>query len=682
MKLEDKESLNYQIRRLVWKAAQQVVGRQKAAPKEKLEFEDIALEHPEGPNHGDYSTNIALRLAKNLGKSPWDLANEIVNALREQGLPDFIAKIEVAPPGFVNIWLQNEYLINQIIEVLKKKEKYGEAKVLAGKKILLEHTSPNPQTTIMLGHLRNNFLGMSSAKILEFLGAKVVKDCVVNDRGVHICRALWGYLVFGQKKSGLTKTELKNFKEISDAKIKKIIAKKKWQELLDAWAKKKSDWLTYKDLKLKPDHANLCWYVLGSRAYEISAKVRQQVEEILQAWEAEDKKVWQIWRLILDWSAAGYSQTYERVGSVHDWVWHESEHYKQGKEIVSQGLKKGVFRRSKGAVVTNLEKYGLPDMVVAKSDGTALYITQDLALTKLKISKFPSDLYIWCIGEEQNLYFKQLFAVCEQLGLGKRNKFFHLSYALINFKGGGKMATRKGDVVIADEILDELQARALEVIKSSNQKLRGKMSLSGLKKLAEKVAVGAIKYSLLKFGRGTTIYFDIDESLALEGNSASYLQYTYARTQSVIRKSKIQNPKSKISSKFQVPSSKKDPTLQASSFRLQASGIKLNEEEVALLRTVYKFPEVVLEAAQNFSPNLICNYLYDLAQKFNLFYDKHRIIHNSLFIIHSGNRTKKTSNEKGLSEEQSFFRLLLTAVVGQVIKNGLNLLGIETPEKM
>ena len=676
MKLEDKESLNYKIRQLVWQAAQKVVG------KGRVDFEEVVLEHPENPAHGDYSTNIAMRIhsrkirsghAGSGGEvSPYNLAVEIANAFREQGLPEFIAKIEVAPPGFLNIWLQNEYLISQLAEVLKKKEKYGEAKVLAGKRILLEHTSPNPQTTIMLGHLRNNFLGMSCAKILEFLGAKVVKDCVVNDRGVHICRALWGYLVFGQKKSGLTKTELKNFKAVSDAKIKKIIAKKKWQELLETWAKKKSNWLTYKDLKLKPDHANLCWYVLGSRAYELSPKVRQQVKEILQAWEAEDKgalpagrQVWQIWRLILGWSAAGYSQTYKRVGSVHDWVWHESDHYKQGKEIVSQGLKKGVFRQSEGALVTNLEKYGLPDTVVVKSDGTALYITQDLALTKLKISKFPSDLYIWCIGEEQNLYFKQLFAVCEQLGLEERNKFFHLSYALINFKGGGKMATRRGDVVIADEILDELQSRALEVIKSSNQKLRGKMSLSQLKKLAEKVAVGAIKYSLLKFSRETTIYFDINESLALEGNSAPYLQYTYARTQSVIRKSAV-TIRDRIS--LTIP-----------------DRYSLNEEELALLRTIYKFPEVVLEAAGNFAPNLICNYLFDLAEKFNLFYNKWPILKPESYTSEES-RLPPPAGGSSLPpsevENTRNFRLALTAAVGQVIKNGLDLLGIETPEKM
>lgn len=669
MTLEDKQNLNYQIRLFLWQALKKI-----GEGKIKIDFEKVSLEHPELSEHGDYASGVALQLFsqfKDQYPNPLDFAEAIVNAWRQQGLPEFVGKIEVVKPGFINIWLSQDYLISQTLEVLKKKEKFGANNVLKKKKILLEHTSPNPQTTIMLGHLRNNFLGMTSARFLEFLGAKVVKDCVVNDRGVHVCRALWGYLVFADKKSGLTKTQLKNFKEITNKQIKQIIAKKNWQELLKTWLNKKSGWLTYQDLNLKPDHANLRWYVLGSRAYELSERVKKQVGEMLVAWEKEAEnyssprrakkgEILVLWRQLLSWSATGYAQTYRQVGSVHDYVWYESDHFKEGKEIVKLGLKKGVFRQSEGAVVTNLSDYNLSDTVVQKADGTALYITQDLALTKLKCQRFPSDLYIWCIGEEQSLYFKQLFAVCEQLGIAKREKLFHLSYALINFKGGGKMATRKGDVVMADEVLEELKSRALEIIKSSNQELRGKMKAGQLEELAEKVAVGALKYSLLKFSRDTTIYFDINESLALEGNSGPYLQYTYARTQSVIRKSNIQNSKLQINSKFKIQNS------------------KLNSEEIALLRTIYKFPEVIMEVAENFAPNLLCNYLFDLAGKFNFFYNKWPIL-----------KPKKETEEKMINQEETegveatrHFRLALTAAVGQVIKNGLWLLGIETPERM
>lgn len=616
----------------------------KALKRLKISPEKLSLEHPANPEHGDYSTNIALQIKKKGLPTPLDLANQIVNAWRSLGLPDYLAKIEVAKPGFINVWLKGEILSNEIGRVLEEGEKYGSAETLKGKKILLEHTSPNPQTTIMLGHLRNNFLGMAMANILEFLGAKVTKDCIVNDRGVHVCRAMWGYLVFGRKKGGLKKSELLNFKEMSDAKVKKIIAKTDWRPLLEEWTKKKPDWWQPKALGLKPDHTNLIWYVLGSKAYKLSKKVKEQVEEILLAWEVEDKQVWQIWRQILDWSAKGYIDTYKRIGSVHNYFWYESKLYKGGKELIDRGLKKGVFRKSEGAIVSNLSEYGLPDTILIKSNGVALYFTFDLNLTLQKRKKFPSDLYIWDIGAEQTLYFKQLFAICEQLGIGKREDYFHLVYALINFKGKGKMATRTGDVVKADEVLDELHQRALEVIKASNQELRGKLAKKQLEQLAETVALGAIKYSLLKFGRETTIYFDIDESLALEGNSGPYLQYTYARCQSVLKKAKAE--------KLTLPKEAPAPAER-----------DVTGEERNLIRTLYKFPETVQEAKGNFAPNLLCNFLFDLAQKYNLFYNKQSIL-------------------KAKSKELRNFRLALTAAVGQVLKNGLNLLGIVTPERM
>ncbi len=623
----------------------------KALKKLRIDPEELVLEHPAQPEHGDYATNIALitfkkrpKKLKPEAKLPLDWANKIVNTWRLTGLPEYIAKIKVAKPGFINLWLNKKYLINEIERVLGEGEDYGSSSLIKGKKILLEHTSPNPQTTIMFGHLRNNFLGMTMANILEFLGAKVTKDAIVNDRGVHICRAMWGYLVFGRKRTGLKKSELLNFTKVSDSQVKKESLKANWEELIKEWNKKKSSWWQPADLEIKPDHLNLIWYVLGSRAYRLLPEVKDQVQKILVAWEGEDKDVHQLWQQILDWSAKGYEKTYQRIGSQHDHFWYEHKLYKGGKELIKKGLKKKVFKKlPDGAVLSNLKDYGLPDTILQKSDGTALYHTFDINLTLQKRKKFPSDLYIWDIGNEQILYLKQLFAMCEQLGIGKRNDYFHLNYALINFKGGKKMATRTGDVVKADEILDELHQRALKIIKSTDQELRGKLKKKELDNLAETVALGAIKYGLLKYARETTIYFDIDESLALEGNSGPYLQYTYARCQSVLKKAKTKKDKKK----------KKPLT----------SEIKLNNEELALLRTIYQFPEVIQEAGENYAPNLVCNFLYDLAQKYNFFYNKHSIL--------------KAKNQKLRG-----FRLALTAAVSQVLENGLNLLGITAPERM
>lgn len=624
----------------------------KALKTLRIPADKIQLEHPANPEHGDYATNVALVTFKQRPKAtreetklPFDWASKIVNTWRLSGMPEYLAKIEVVKPGFINLWLKNEVFGNELERVLTEAGKYGSSADFKGKKILLEHTSPNPQTTIMLGHLRNNFLGMTIANIFEFLGAKVTKDCIVNDRGIHTCRAMWGYLVFGRKGAGLKKSKILNFEKLTDSQIKKESAKVNWQELLKKWSKKKSNWWMPSDLGLKPDHTNLIWYVLGSKAYKILPEVKEQVEAMLIAWEAEDKKILSLWRQILGWSAKGYEDTYQRIGSHHDDVWYEHKLYKGGKELIEKGLKKKVFKKlPDGAVLSDLKDYGLTDTILQKSDGTALYHTFDINLTLQKRKKSPSGLYIWDIGNEQTLYLKQLFAMCEQLGIGKREDYFHLNYALINFKGGKKMATREGMVVKADEVLDELHRRAEELIKSTDQELRGKLDKKQLEKLAETVALGAIKYSLLKYGRETTIYFDIDESLALEGNSGPYLQYTYARCQSVLKKAQ-DGKGSKLQSKLSV------------------SGIKLNNEEMNLLRSFYKFPEVVQEAGENYAPNLICNFLYDLAQKYNLFYNKHSIL--------------KAKNQKSKD-----FRLAVTAAVGQVLKNGLTLLGISAPERM
>ena len=630
----------------------------------KVPAEKLSFERPGTVEHGDYASGIALVLFSRKSElknkelsaclTPLDLANKLVNAWRSGGLPDYVGRVEVAPPGFINVWLSGKYLVSQLEQVIKTADQYGSGQNLKGKKILLEHTSPNPQTTIMLGHLRNNFLGMCLARMFELAGARVTLDNMVNDRGVHLCRSMWGYLVFARKRDGLTKNELKNFREVKDQQVKAMSAKVNWRQLLADWSKNKTGWYVPADLKLKSDHANLVWYVLGSKSYRLSEKVKCQVGEILQAWEEDDQAVRRLWAMILAWSDEGYQKTYKRIGSKHDWIWRESEHYRKGKEIAELGLQRKVFRRSEGALVTDLAKYGLTDTVVAKSDGTALYLTQDIALVQFKKKKFPADLYVWLVGAEQTLYFKQLFAVCEQLGIGKGKEFLHLAFALVNFKGGGKMSTRSGDVVTADEVLDLVHGRAEKLIKGTNKALRGELSEKRLEELAEQVAIAAVKYSLLRYGRETTINFDIDESLSLTGNSGPYLQYTYARAKSVLRKGDIEAGAFRHSE------------LDSESIKIldrSRIGSGMTVEEQILLRMICRFPEVVGAATESYAPNLIANYLFELAQQFNLFYDKQSIL-----------------GATGAGQKE--FRLLLTVGTAQIIKNGLTLFGIETPERM
>lgn len=660
----NRESFAYRLARLIHSVAIEIVG------KRAVKLKEINWEHPANPEHGDYSTNLVMQVfgrqtkkikkktssvaltEADIGKeisTPWDLANVIVNAWRTKGLPDFVAKIEVAQPGFINVWLKNEVLITQLQEVLKEKDKYGSSKVGKGRQILLEHTSPDPIKTIHVGHLRNNFLGMAIARVLKFQGFKVTKDCINNDRGTHVSRAMWGYLAFAKKRT-LNKERMVKFK-ITKANIKKVAKKIDWRTQLNEWYDRKSKWLKPKDLNLKSDHFDLVVYSLGAQAEDLVDGVKEQVREILQEWEKKEKKIRALWKEIIRWSLEGYKVTYKRIGSVHDYVWHESRLYEVGKEIVYQGLKKGVFRKSEGAIVSDLAKYGLTDAVVIKSDGTSLYHTYDLNLTKQKRKKFPSDLYIWDIGNDQILYLKQLYAMCEQLGIGKRENYFHLNYGYVYLKGKGKMSSREGTVIKADEMVDLAHRKAKEIIEQSSPELRKIKSEREKENVAESVGLAALKYGLLRISRETDTYFDIEESLSLEGDSGPYLQYTYARCQSVLRKAEEKHFGGGAKAKF-----------LSSEVEVLFSS-EVNPEELALLRTIYQFPEVVQKAGKNFAPNLICNFLFDLAQKYNLFYNRHSIL-----------------KAEGLELVRS--RLVLTAAVAQVLKNGLNLLGIGTPERM
>ncbi len=569
----------------------------------------IHLEFSENEDHGDYSTNLALVLATKEKKNLKELAKEYVDKLKkDRELAKVVGKIEVAGPGFINFWLSKETLFGELKKVLEDGDKYGKTTFLKGKKYLLEHTSPNTIKTLHVGHVRNNVLGMAVHNILEFSGAEVKMDAINNDRGIHVMKAVWAY---------------QNSDEDREPKSKE-----------------------------KPDHFVDGFYVKGVEAEE-DKKIKKEMQDLLIKWEEGDKAVRESWKKLRDWTYKGFKETYKRLGSRHDQQWFESDFYAEGKKIVNEGLKRKVFRKlDDGAILSNLKKYKLSDAIILRADGTSMYHTQDLRLTQLKRERFPSDLYIWDIGPEQSLYLKQLFAICEQLEIGKREDYFHLSYGFVFLKTGEKMSSRRGNVISADWLMDEMVRRAKKIIEKSGTPRRrastelSRMSLRnasrGLSKkeigeVAEAVGIGAIKYGLLKPARETDIHFDLEESLSLEGNSGPYLQYTVARTNSVLHKA---NGKWKI--------------------KLSTLNFQLNKEEQAVLRALPRFTEVVEQSARNYAPTLLCNYLYVVAQKYNAFYSKHRII--------------------GSKSED--FRIKLTESVGQVLKNGLGLLGIGTPERM
>lgn len=579
------------------------------ALKKASGVEDVTLEIPENEDFGDYSSNIALRSSATDHKSSRELAKDVVEKLEaDKTLPEIVERIEIAGPGFINFWLKKDVLVDTLIQIVLEKEKYGLSNVGSGITWEIEHTSPNPNKSMHLGHLRNNITGMAVANLAETSGYKVIRDSVDNNRGIAIAKLMWGYLKFA-KKDG---------KEIED---------------INYWFDHQNEWQTPEELKIRPDRFVDQFYVKGAADFEKSEEVENKVRQLVVDWEAEEPKNRELWKKILAYSYQGQDLTLERIENKWDKVWHESDHYKKGKNMIELGLKKGIFKKlPDGAVVTDLSKYGLPDTIVIKKDGTALYITQDLALTKLKKETFKADRMFWVIGPEQSLAMQQMFAVCEQLGIGMVEDFVHLAYGYMSIKGQGKMSSRLGNVVYIDELLDLAKGKVKKIMDGAD------FSQDEIEKISEEVGVGAVKYSILKVGRLQDMAFDINESVSVEGNSGPYLQYTVARCNSVL--SKIEKLKT--------------------GNLLEISNPNFEIEELSVLRALVRFPEVIVSSTAKYSPNLLCNYLYNLASKYNGFYNKHKII----------------------GGENEDLRLILTSGVGQVLKNGLTILGIKAPERM
>jgi arginyl-tRNA synthetase len=563
------------------------------------ELSEIIVERPADSAKGDFSTNVAMVLSKQLEKSPREIAEGLVSKLSS---PE-VEKVEIAGPGFINFWIKPSYYAQVLSQI---SENFGKSDIGKGKKWLIEHTSPNPNKAMHLGHLRNNVTGMAIANLWEATGIEVIRDDVDNNRGIAIAKLMWGFLKFAKRD----KTETAD---------------------IDYWFDHQDEWLTPDEVGVRPDRFVDELYVKASEDFknpDVEAKVRQMVVD----WESKDEKNCKLWELVLSYVYAGQKLTLDRLGSKWDKVWHEHEHYQQGKDLVEEGLKKGVFQKlPDGAVLTNLKDYGLPDTIVIKADGTSLYITQDLALTRLKREEFHPDKLFWVIGPEQSLALKQLFAVCEQLGIGKREDYTHIAFGYMSIKGQGKMSSRLGNVVYIDELIDQAKDKIYTKITTEDLSEEEKQEIS------EKLAVGAVKYSILKVGRMTDTAFDFETSVSFDGNSGPYLVYTYARAKSVLRK--------------------------AEAVDLNVSHNFTENYELDVLKRLSLLPEVVAKAAETYAPNLLAEYLYELAQSFNSFY-------NTLSILNAE------------SEEVKAARLALTSATAQILKNGLSLLGIEVVERM
>jgi len=488
---------------------------------------------------------------------------------------------------YLNFFVNNTFFVEETLtKISKEKKDYGKGQGKSN--IVIEFCGPNTNKPLHLGHVRNMALGDSVKKIISAQGHKVHPVNIINDRGIHICQSMLAYQKWGKDKQP----------------------------------------------DKKGDHFVGDYYVLFSKKAKENEELKKESQELLFKWEQGDKETIKLWKTMNSWVLNGFKETYRRFGIKFDKEYSESAYYNEGKEIALEGLKKKVFEKDEnGAIIAPLEKYKLPNKVILRADGTSIYITQDMYLADLRYKDFKYDKLIYVVASEQNNHFQQLFKVLELLKKSYAKNLFHLSYGLVNLPSG-RMKSREGTVVDADDIMDEVSSLAKKEIKKRHKTLAEKE----VESRAEMISLGAIKFFMLKTDASRDMVFNPEDSLSFEGETGPYVQYTHARSCSILRKAK-----GKISSKVNFES------------------ISL-AEELAVVKLLYEFPEVLAKAAEMYKPHQIAQYLISLSQAFNEFYHKCPVISELEHQMHS--------------------RLLLVDCVRQVLENGLELLGIKAPEEM
>lgn len=565
----------------------------------------LEIQHTRKEFEGQY-TLIIFPLIKELKKKPEQIGEEIGNALLSK---KEISEFNVVK-GFLNLSFPNSFWSKSLLDNAFNEDSGLVQLNSESKSVMVEYSSPNTNKPIHLGHIRNNLLGYSVAEIFKAAGHKAQKIQIINDRGIHICKSMLAWKKYGNgetpKSLGIKGDHLvgkyyvefdKHYRE----EIKKLIEKGQSEE----------------DAKK-------------------NAPLFLETQEMLRKWEAGDENVRELWTKMNGWVYDGFNQTYTRLGVDFDHYQYESNTYLLGKDVIQNGLNKGVFfKKEDGSVWIDLTEDGLDEKLVLRSDGTSVYMTQDLGTAVERFETFNIEKLIYVVGNEQDYHFKVLFLILQKLGYKWANSLEHLSYGMVDLPEG-KMKSREGTVVDADDLMEQMFQTAKE-ISAELGKLDG-YSEQEKEQLYETIAMGALKYYILKVDPKKRILFDPKESVDFNGNTGPFIQYTYARIQSILRKEK--------------PSKLDDN-----------SAPELNEVEIEIIRHLNDFEETILKASEELSPALIANYVYDLVKLFNNFYQNHSI-------LKVNNPTIKDS------------RLALSTWVSTVIWQSLKLLGINSPEKM
>jgi len=491
---------------------------------------------------------------------------------------------------------------------------YGKNKVKKGAPVVIEFSSPNTNKPLHLGHIRNNLLGWSVSEIVAAAGHPVVKVNLVNDRGIHICKSMLAWQKWG---NGITP-------ENAGEKGDKLVG----------------DFYVRFDQEYKNEVNNLIAEGIEKKQAELEAPLLHEAKSLLKKWESEDEKVRDLWKTMNGWVYKGFENTYRRLGIEFDKTYYESETYLFGKKLVDEGLEKGIlFKKDDGSVWCDLSDEGLDEKLLLRADGTSVYMTQDLGTAQLRFDEYqPSDL-IYVVGNEQNYHFEVLKLILKKLGRTWADHIKHLNYGMVELPHG-KMKSREGTVVDADDLMDEMETTA----KKMSEEL-GKFDDFNAEEsdvLYRMIGLGALKYFILKVDPKKTILFNPEESIDFNGHTGPFIQYTHARIRSVLRKADDQNINYKSSK--QVPEN-------------------LEGKEKNLLKILYDFPQVIRQAAENLSPALVANYVFDLAKEYNQFYHEHQIL-----------------KEPEISTRN--FRIGLSEFIGNTIQSAMELLGIDVPERM
>ena len=559
-----------------------------------------------------------LRISR---KKPEDTAQDLGQYL-VANLPGVVRGFNVVK-GFLNLSIQPACWIS-LLQDIWHNPRYGFTPVTESSPlVMIEYSSPNTNKPLHLGHVRNNLLGWALANIMEANGNKVVKTNIVNDRGIHICKSMLAWLRWGNGETPQS-------------------SGKKGDHLI-------GDYYVAFDKHYREEVKELkAQYMAGGMAEEQAeekakqeAPLIREAHEMLVKWEQGDAEVRALWKKMNEWVYEGFDETYKALGVSFDKIYYESQTYLEGKEKVEEGLQKGFFyRRPDGSVWADLTKEGLDEKLLLRSDGTSVYMTQDIGTAKLRFQDFPIDKMIYVVGNEQNYHFQVLSILLDKLGFKWGKDLVHFSYGMVELPNG-KMKSREGTVVDADDLIESMVENAAQMSADKVNRLEN-ITPEEAHEIARRVGLGALKYFILKVDARKNMLFNPEESIDFNGNTGPFIQYTYARIRSILRKAEAEGT--------QVPA---ELPLTA----------ELTTKEISLIQHLQGFAAVVRQAGNDYNPSAIANYCYELVKEYNQFY-------HDLSVLREPDQDKKV------------FRLTLSAAVSQVVKNGMGLLGIEVPERM